>query len=157
MIQWMLAIWSLVPLPSLKPAWTFGSSRFTYCWSLAWRILHITLLACEMSAIVWDLIRLKSFWITKETINEMKTIACRMGENICKGYDWQEVSIQNIQTTHTTQYHKTNSQPKNKQKTFLQRRHTGFPGCPAVKNPPCNMGAACLISGPRRSHMPRSN
>ena len=48
----MLAIWSLVPLPFLKPAWTSGSSRFTYCWSLAWRILSITLLACEMSAIV---------------------------------------------------------------------------------------------------------
>ena len=33
----------------LKPAWTSGSSQFTYCWSLAWRILSITLLACEMS------------------------------------------------------------------------------------------------------------
>ena len=32
----MLAIWSLVPLPFLKPAWTSGSSWFTYCWSLAW-------------------------------------------------------------------------------------------------------------------------
>ena len=53
MIQRMLAIWSLVPLPFLKPAWTSGSSRFMYCWSLAWRILSITLLACEMSAIVW--------------------------------------------------------------------------------------------------------
>ena len=52
MIQRMLAIWSLVPLPFLKPAWTSGSSQFTYCWSLAWRILSITLLACEMSAIV---------------------------------------------------------------------------------------------------------
>ena len=52
MIQRMLAIWSLVPLPFLKPAWISGSSRFTYCWSLAWRILSITLLACEMSAIV---------------------------------------------------------------------------------------------------------
>jgi len=31
MIQWMLAIWSPVPLPFLKPAWTPGSSRFTYC------------------------------------------------------------------------------------------------------------------------------
>ena len=48
----MLAIWSLVPLPFLKPAWTSGSSRFTYCWSLAWRILSITLLVCQMSAIV---------------------------------------------------------------------------------------------------------
>ena len=50
MIQRMLAIWSLVPLPFLKPAWTSGSSRFTYGWTLAWRILSITLLACEMSA-----------------------------------------------------------------------------------------------------------
>ena len=39
MIQQMLAIWSL---PFLKPAWTSGSSRFTYCWSLPWRILSIT-------------------------------------------------------------------------------------------------------------------
>ena len=52
MIQWMLAIWSLVPLPFVNPSWTSGSSRFTYCWSLAWRILSITLLASEMSAIV---------------------------------------------------------------------------------------------------------
>ena len=51
-IQRMLAIWSFVPLPFLKWAWTSGSSWFTYCWSLAWRILSITLLACEMSAIV---------------------------------------------------------------------------------------------------------
>ena len=36
MIQQMLAIRSLIPLPFLKPAWTSGSSRFTYCWSLAW-------------------------------------------------------------------------------------------------------------------------
>ena len=45
--QCMLAIWSLVPLPSLKPAGTSGSPRFTYCWSLACRILSITLLACD--------------------------------------------------------------------------------------------------------------
>ena len=44
MIHQMLATWSLVPLPFLKPAWTSGSSRFMYCWSLAWRILSITLL-----------------------------------------------------------------------------------------------------------------
>ena len=51
MIQWMWAILSLVPLPFLNPAWTtwISSSRFTYCWSLAWRILSVTLLACEMS------------------------------------------------------------------------------------------------------------
>ena len=33
--------------PFLNPAWTSGSSRFMYCWSLAWRILSISLLACE--------------------------------------------------------------------------------------------------------------
>ena len=50
MIQRMLAIWSLVPLPFLKPARTSGSSRFMYCWSLAWRILSITLLVCAAAA-----------------------------------------------------------------------------------------------------------
>ena len=30
MIQQMLAIWSLVPLPFIKPAWTSGSSWFMY-------------------------------------------------------------------------------------------------------------------------------
>ena len=59
MIQPILAIWSLVPLPFLKPAWTSGSSRFTYCWSLSWRILSITLLVCDMSAIVWITINWK--------------------------------------------------------------------------------------------------
>ena len=29
--------------------WKFS----VHCWSLAWRILSIALLACEMSAIVW--------------------------------------------------------------------------------------------------------
>ena len=54
MIQRMLEIWLLVLLPFLKPApsWTSGSSQFTYCWSLACRILSITLLACEIIAIV---------------------------------------------------------------------------------------------------------
>ena len=43
----MLAIWSLVLLSFLKPAWTSGSSRLTYYWSLAWKILSITLAAHE--------------------------------------------------------------------------------------------------------------
>ena len=50
MIQQMWAFLSLVPLPFLNPAWTSGISQFTYYWSLAWRILSITLLACEMNA-----------------------------------------------------------------------------------------------------------
>ena len=36
-----------------KSSLNIWSSRFMYCWSLAWRIVSITLLACEMSAIVW--------------------------------------------------------------------------------------------------------
>ena len=52
MTQQMLAIGSLVPLPFLNPSWTSGSSQFTYCWSLTWRILSNTLLACEMCAIL---------------------------------------------------------------------------------------------------------
>ena len=53
MIQLMLAIWFLVPLPFLKPALTSGSSWFMHCWSVAWRILSITLLQCEMSVLGW--------------------------------------------------------------------------------------------------------
>ena len=67
MTQQMLAIWSLVPLPFLKPAWTSGSSQFTYCWSLAWRILSITLLACEISVysrcvVLWAFFGIAFLW-----------------------------------------------------------------------------------------------
>ena len=37
-----------------NPAWTSGGSQFIYYWSLAWRILSIPLLACEMSLVVWE-------------------------------------------------------------------------------------------------------
>ena len=50
MIQQMLAIWSLVPLAILNPAWTSGSSQFTYCRDLVWRILSITLPSCAAAA-----------------------------------------------------------------------------------------------------------
>ena len=49
-----LCNWSLVPLPFENLAGTSGSSWFMYSWSLAWRILSIYLLACEMSAFVWS-------------------------------------------------------------------------------------------------------
>ena len=64
-IQEMLAIWSLVPLPLLSPAYTSGNSQFTYCWSLAWRILSITLLSmwneCNY-AIDWTFFGIALFW-----------------------------------------------------------------------------------------------
>ena len=53
MIQKMLAIWSVsdcLPLPLQNPTCTSGSSLLTYCWSLTWRILCITSVACK---IVW--------------------------------------------------------------------------------------------------------
>ena len=37
MIQQMLPIWSLVPLPLRNPAFTSESSQFMYCWSLTQR------------------------------------------------------------------------------------------------------------------------
>ena len=52
MIQRMLVIWYLVPLRFVNPACPSGSSWFTYCWSIAWRVLSIVLLAYEMSAVV---------------------------------------------------------------------------------------------------------
>ena len=38
--------------PFSKSSLNIWSSQFTYCWSQAWRIFSITLLACEMCAIV---------------------------------------------------------------------------------------------------------
>ena len=63
-IQQMLAIWCLVPLPFLNPAYTSGSSWFTLFWGLACKILNMTLLAwivvqlfsltlCELSDSFW--------------------------------------------------------------------------------------------------------
>ena len=52
MIQQILIIWSLVPLPVFNQACTSGRPQFIYCWSPAWRILSITLLTCEMNTIV---------------------------------------------------------------------------------------------------------
>ena len=65
MIHQMLAIWSLVPLPFLNPACISRISQFMYCWYLAWKILCMTLLACEMScncAVVWTLFGITLFW-----------------------------------------------------------------------------------------------
>ena len=71
MIQRMLAIWSLVPLPFLNPAWTFESSWFIYCWSLPWWILSIALLAlrwiqlCSSLNTLWLYLSLGLDWKLK--------------------------------------------------------------------------------------------
>ena len=69
MIQRMLAIWSLVPLLFLKPAWTSGSSRFMYCWSLAWTSFehYFTSMWHECSwAVVWAFFGIAFLWIWNE-------------------------------------------------------------------------------------------
>ena len=43
----------LSSLSFLNPTCTSGSSQFKYYWSLAWMILNIILLVCDMSAIIW--------------------------------------------------------------------------------------------------------
>ena len=68
-VQWMLAIWSLVPLLFPDLAWTSGNLQFTYYWSLAWRILSITLRAslrwvksCGSLNILWHYFSLGLKW-----------------------------------------------------------------------------------------------
>ena len=68
MIQWMFAIWSLVPLPFLNPAWTSGCSQFKYCWRLAWRILSITSMWDECNCeVVWAFFGIAFFGIQIKT------------------------------------------------------------------------------------------
>ena len=70
--QWMLAIWSLVPLPFLNVAWTSENYWFVYFWSLAWRILSITLLACETKRWVQLCGSLDSLWHCLSLVLEWK-------------------------------------------------------------------------------------
>ena len=43
------------------------------------------------------------------------------------------------------------------EKVFLKRNHLDFPGGPAVKNPPANVGDTGSIPGPGRFFMPWGN
>ena len=70
MIQQMLAIWSLVPLPFLNPACTSESSQFIYCWNLAWRILSTILTSMwneHNCMAVWTVLALSFFGIEMKT------------------------------------------------------------------------------------------
>ena len=70
MIQWMLAIWSLVPLPFLKPAWTSGSfmdhlllkpglEKFEHYFANVWD-------ECKC-AVVWAFFGIAFLWIGMKT------------------------------------------------------------------------------------------
>ena len=67
MIQQMLAIWSLLHVPFLNPAWTSGSPWFRYCWSLAWKILSITLPTKVhlVKVLVFPVVMYKESWAPK--------------------------------------------------------------------------------------------
>ena len=90
-IQWLLAIWTLVPLPFLKPAWTSGSSQFMYCWSLAWRILSI---AFELSK--WWYKASQSLWPWKVRAGSMSEHYCTQlarGEGKIKELYWSSEEL----------------------------------------------------------------
>ena len=53
---------SAFPKSSLYPR----SSRFMYYWSLAWRLLSVILLACEVSTVVWTLLGI-ALWVWNES------------------------------------------------------------------------------------------
>ena len=74
----------------------------------------------------WDLIKLKKLLHSKGNHKQDEKTTLRMGENICKGSNWQRINLQNIQA-HAAQYQKhtpikkMGGRPK---QAFLQRRHT---------------------------------
>ena len=62
----------------LKPAWTSGSSWFMYCWSLAWRMLSITLLAIEKAVYILYESNNLTFW-KSQNYTECKKISSFQG------------------------------------------------------------------------------
>ena len=94
----VLAIWSLVPLPFLNPAWTSGSSWFTYCWSLAWRIL-------SNCVVVWTFFGFALLWDWNENLPFQPRGHCRAFQ-ICWHTErsiffnlffyWRIIALQNV-------------------------------------------------------------
>ena len=70
MIQRMLAIWSQVPLPFLYAGCISGSSWFTYCWSILWRIFEYYFASMwnECSCVVvWTFFGIAFLWDLRKT------------------------------------------------------------------------------------------
>ena len=114
MIWRMLAILQLVPVHFLSPFCTSGSSWFMHCWSRAWRILSITLLACEMSTIVvWTFFDIALLWDWHEnwTFPALKP---------CYGIIISSSSEENIKDWHLVKFWLTQSQGKVKEKSRKQ-------------------------------------
>ena len=62
---------------------------------------------------------------SKENHQQSEKMMHRMGENICKWRDQQEINLQNIQTTHTALGQKTNKQ-KNSIKKWAENLNKHF-------------------------------
>ena len=69
-IQKMLAIWSLVPVPFLNPAWTPGSSQVTYYWlGEFWALLASVWDECNC-AVVWTFFVIAFLWDWSENLEQ---------------------------------------------------------------------------------------
>ena len=74
MIHQMLAIWPLVLLPFLKPAWTSGSSWFTYCYTGTNNI------KCIFNRWIKDTFFFSAF-IFSVVLLLARTVCCRFGDS----------------------------------------------------------------------------
>ena len=92
--QWMLAIWSLVPLPFLNPAWTTGSSRFT--WTVeAWlgEFWEFASMWDECSCVVvWTVFDIAFLWDWNEKTFFQLCVHCWVFQ-ICWHIGWSTFTI----------------------------------------------------------------
>ena len=135
----MLAIWTLVPLPFLNPVYTSGSSWFTQCWSLAWRILSITLLAYEINTTVQYLehsLALPYFGIGMK-IDLFQSCGHCWAFQICWHIECGTLTAPSFRISNNS--------------AGISSPPLGFPHSSAGKESACNAGDPGLISGSGRS------